>query len=64
MKTESGGRFALMTMGLGMVAGATGFAALRDDGSGSARNKTLPILMLHNATSTSTWRSQSEQPLR
>jgi hypothetical protein len=28
MKTAPGRRFALLTMGLGMVAGATGFAAL------------------------------------
>jgi hypothetical protein len=39
-------------------------AVCGEDGSGSALKKTLPILMLHNATSTSMWRSQSEQPLR
>jgi hypothetical protein len=37
-----GRRFALMTMGLGMVAGATGFAALRDGVASAAEPSLLP----------------------
>jgi hypothetical protein len=40
MKTAPGRRFALVTMGLGMVASATGFAAL-DDGVASAAEPSL-----------------------
>jgi hypothetical protein len=42
MKTEPGRRFALMTMGLGMVAGATGLAALRDGVASAAEPSLLP----------------------
>src|SRR5712671_1277819 len=41
MKTVPGRRFALMTMGLGMVAGPTGFAAVRD-GVANAAEPSLP----------------------
>src|ERR1700756_2107903 len=42
MKTALGRRFALMTMGLGMVAGATGFAALHDGVASGAEPSLLP----------------------
>jgi hypothetical protein len=42
MKTAPGRRFALMTMGLGMVAGATGFAALHDGVANAAEPSLLP----------------------
>jgi hypothetical protein len=42
MKTAPGRRVALMTMGLGMVAGATGFAALRDGVASAAEPSLLP----------------------
>jgi hypothetical protein len=42
MKTVPGRRFALMTMGLGMVAGATGFAALHDGVANAAEPSLLP----------------------
>jgi hypothetical protein len=42
MKTMPGRRFALMTMGLGMVAGATGFAALHDGVASAAEPSLLP----------------------
>ena len=42
MKTAPGRRFALMTMGLGMVAGATGFAALHDGVASVAEPSLLP----------------------
>src|SRR6266403_1813592 len=42
MKTVPGRRFALKTMGLGMVAGATGFAALRDGVASAAEPSLLP----------------------
>ena len=42
MKTVPGRRFALMTMGLGMVAGATGFAALPDGVASAAEPSLLP----------------------
>src|ERR1700756_2465403 len=42
MKTAPGRRFALMTMGLGMVAGATGFAALHDGAAQAAEPSLLP----------------------
>jgi len=42
MKTVPGRRFALMTMGLGMVAGATGLAALRDGVASAAEPSLLP----------------------
>ena len=42
MKTEPGRRFALMTMGLGMVAGAAGFAALHDGVASAAERSLLP----------------------
>ena len=42
MKTAPGRRFALMTMGLGMVAGATGFAALHDGVASAAEPSLLP----------------------
>jgi hypothetical protein len=42
MKTEPGRRFALMTMGLGMLAGAPGFAALRDGVASAAEPSLLP----------------------
>jgi hypothetical protein len=42
MKTVPGRRFALMTMGLGMVAGATGFAALHDGVASAAEPFLLP----------------------
>src|ERR1700720_3987636 len=42
MKTAPGPRFALMTMGLGMVAGATGFAALHDGVASAAEPSLLP----------------------
>jgi hypothetical protein len=42
MKTVPGRRFALMTMGLGMVAGATGFAAVCDGVANAAEPSLLP----------------------
>ena len=42
MKTVPGRRFALMTMGLGMVAGATGLAALPNGMAGAAEPSLLP----------------------
>src|SRR5438132_13571980 len=42
MKTVPGRRFALMTMGLGMVAGATGFTALPDGVASAAEPSLLP----------------------
>src|SRR5437588_6511241 len=42
MNTAPGRRVALMTMGLGMVAGATGFAALRDGAASAAEPPLLP----------------------
>ena len=42
MKTAPGRRVALMTIGLGMVAGATGFAALRDGVASAAEPSLLP----------------------
>ena len=42
MKTVPGRRFALMTMGLGMVAGATGFAGLHDGVASAAEPSLLP----------------------
>ena len=42
MNTAPGRRVALMTMGLGMVAGATGFAALRDGVASAAEPSLLP----------------------
>src|SRR5260370_16756143 len=42
MKTAPGRRFALMTMGLGMVAGAAGFAALHDGAARAAEPSLLP----------------------
>src|ERR1700738_11133 len=42
MKTAPGRRVALMTMGLSMVAGATGFAALRDGVASAAEPSLLP----------------------
>jgi hypothetical protein len=42
MDTAPGRRFALMTMGLGMVAGATGFAALLDGVESAAEASLLP----------------------
>ena len=42
MKTAPGRRFALMTMGLGMVAGATGFAAPHDGAASAAEPSLLP----------------------
>lgn len=42
MKRAPGRRFALMTMGLGMVAGATGFAALYDEVASAAEPSLLP----------------------
>src|SRR5260370_41509459 len=43
MKTAPGRRFALMTMGLGMVAGATGLTALRDGVASAAEPSLLPF---------------------
>ena len=43
MRTAPGRRFALMTMGLGVVAGATGFAAL-PDGVASAAEPSPSLL--------------------
>src|SRR6202035_2299278 len=42
MKTAPGRRFALMTMGLGMVAGAAGLAALHDGAASAAEPSLLP----------------------
>jgi hypothetical protein len=42
MKTAPGRRFALVTMGLGMVAGATGFAALHAGVASAAKPSLLP----------------------
>ncbi len=42
MKTAPGRRFAIMTMGLGMVSGATGFDALRAGAAGAAEPSLLP----------------------
>ena len=42
MKTAPGRRFVLTTMGLGMVAGATGFAALPDGVASAAEPSLLP----------------------
>ena len=42
MKTAPGRRFALMTMGLGMVAGAAGLAALHDGAASAGEPSLLP----------------------
>jgi hypothetical protein len=42
MKTAPGRRFALRTLGLGIAAGATGFAALRDGAASAAEPSLLP----------------------
>jgi hypothetical protein len=42
MKTVPGRRFALMTMGLGMVAGATGLATLHDGAASAAEPSLVP----------------------
>jgi hypothetical protein len=42
MKTAPGRRFALMTMGLGVAAGAAGLVALHDGAAGVAEPSLLP----------------------
>ena len=48
MKTALGRRFALMTMGLGMAAGAAGLAVLHD-GAARAAEPSLLLLRRHVA---------------